>query len=293
MQDLVEGLAQRPGRPLKLALVAHQLRGPGGIPAGIAGWVQRVAPNLEDLGTSAADHGARMLLLLRRGVDNRYKGEVYFSAPDGCAKFVAALRDQVPLDEVPAMFAVTMEDSEDLCAAVVHSRITRVEVMLPVRDLLTPVERWNLLGNGEIGELYPVVVRPLERAFAMQHHDYVGAANLWRSAWKALRRDPVMQRLKLDPAQVDAAVRTHPKQWCVAAFRCSEPSRLDHLAAMERLVKRGVAAMLAMRHDGAWPKHLQADLALPTSVHDHRCTRPERPVMLLWDDVDFIPGSPR
>ncbi|HEX8108883.1 MAG TPA: hypothetical protein VF516_14225 [Kofleriaceae bacterium] len=291
--DLIEGLAQLGGHPPRLALVAHQLCSSGRVCEGIAGWLQRIAPDLVAAGAATADHDARMLLLLRRGVDDRYKGEIYFSEPDGRAKFVAELRDQVALDGVPAMFAATVADSEDLRAALLHAELARVEVMLPVRDLLAPVERWDLFGSGPIGELYPVVVRPLERALAMQHHEYVGAANLWRSAWKAVRRAPVMRQLELDPAQVEAAVRAHPKRWCVAGFRCAAPSRPDHLAALERLVKRGVAAMLALRHDGSWPKHLQADLTLPGAVHDHRCDRPEHPVMLLWDDVDFIPGSRR
>jgi hypothetical protein len=293
IEDLIEGLAQLGGHPPKLAQVARQLRGPGGVPEGIARWLQRIAPDLAAAGAPTADHEARMLLLLRRGVDDRYKGEIHFSEPDGRPRFVAELRDQVTLDGVPAMFAATIADSDDLRAALLDTELARVEVMLPVRDLLEPVERWDLFGSGPIGELYPVVVRPLERAFAMQHHDYVGAANLWRSAWKAVRRSPVMRQLELDPAQVEAAVRAHPKRWCVAGFRCAAPGQPDHLAALERLVKRGVAAMLALRHDGAWPKHLHADPTLPGAVHDHRCDRPEHPVMLLWDDVDFIPGSRR
>ncbi|HEX8108884.1 MAG TPA: effector-associated domain EAD1-containing protein [Kofleriaceae bacterium] len=64
-EDLIEGLAQLRGRPLKLALVARRLGGAHGLPEGIARWLQRVAPDLVDpvpevgsAGAASCDHVA-------------------------------------------------------------------------------------------------------------------------------------------------------------------------------------------------------------------------------------------
>jgi hypothetical protein len=299
LDDLIEGLAQLAGHPPKLVVVLEQLRE---IP-GVHAWIGGTAPPASAVGALAEGSAAttaaaapastpsqRLLLLLRRGVNDNYKGEIYLSAPDGKPGFVAALREQVPLARVPAAFGATCAESQDLRTALRRCRLARVEVMLPIRDLLTHVEDWDLFGAGPIGELCPVGVRPYERAHIDQHPDYLIGSMLLAASRDALRRSPTMQQVELELAQVKAAVRGHPKRWCVAAFRCSDLTCADRLAALDVLVRRGVAAMLAVRHDHGWPEHLTADHALPSSVHDHRCDDPEHPVMLLWDDVDFIPG---
>ena len=283
--DLIEGLAQLPGRPPKLVRVMQQLRD---VP-GVAEWIRSVAPSTPDMVTTAG-HKERLRLLLRHGANNTYTGEVYLLAPDGLLRFVTEFRDPVPLVDIPARFAVARAQDEALRRALFRRSLGMVEIVLPVEKLLTDVERWNLFGSGSIGARYPVVVRPLERMFAMQHPDYLGGSMLLDDSREMLRRAPAIQTIALELEQVNAALQDHLRRWCVAAFRCPDALCGDRLAALDALVKCGVAAMLAVRHDHAWPD-LRADHALPRSVHDHRRDHLEHPVTLLWDDMDFIPEN--
>lgn len=286
--DLVEGVAQLSERPLKLVRVAEQFREY----PGVAAWLDDVAAQPGNSRPSPC-RLQRMLLVLRRGVNDNYHGDIYFGDGDGRPRFVAALREQAPLANIAGVFAATRRENDDLRGALLDLDPQLIEVMLPVRDLLTRVEQWDLLGSGAIGELFPVVVRPLERAFAMQFDDYVGGAILHRKSWEAVQRAPAMKRLELEPAQVSTAVLQHPTQWCVAAFRCPDPTQPDRLLEIDRLVRRGVAAMLTVRHEQGWPEHITAACSLPTAVHDHRREWPTQPVMLLWDDANFNPGRHR
>jgi hypothetical protein len=284
--DLIEGLAQLPGRPLTLVLVAERLRAR----PEVARWLDELSAHAPREAIPAFTCGQRMLLVLRRGVKNHYKGDIYFADAGGEPRFVAALRRQAPLADIAAVFSETRRQKEDLRGALLDADLELIEVMLPVRDLLTRVEQWDLVGSGPIGRLFPVVVRPLERAFAMQYDDYIGGAMLLRSSWKALKRAPAMRRIELEPEQVESAVLQHPQHWCVAVLRCPDPVRADRVLEIDRLVKGGVAAMLTVRHEHTWPEVASA-CSLPAAVHLHRRDPSGQPMMLLWDDADFNPGS--
>jgi len=284
--DLLEGLAQLPGRPLKLLQVAQRFRHV----ASVARWLDALAPCASYQAIPSFTCRQRMLVVLRRGVKNNYKGDIYFGDTDGRPRFVASLRRQAPLTCIATAFSETRRQNVDLRGALLDADLELIEVMLPVRDLLTRVEQWDLIGSGPIGQLFPVVVRPLERAFAMQYDEYIGGAMLLRKSWEALKRAPAMRQIELESAEVDSAVLQHPQHWCVAGLRCPESPRGDLLLEIDRLVKRGVAAMLAVQHEHAWPE-LAPECSLPAAVHVHRRDPAKQPVTLLWDDADFNPGS--